>query len=194
MNKYMKNTLVSILIILNLCRINTQTASQCTSASPNMNADCLSLSSSNLFCCYQTNDGETSKKCVSSDKSLPITSTFTSGGVNYYLDCGVGAGTNTPTGSYNTLNVKNQFINANTLSLPNLPCGVFNPVYLYQCSDFSQMQNSCCFYQSGSSTGCYWLGTKFVGNSTFTGGQIQCAGSYAKTGLYFMIAIILLFI
>jgi hypothetical protein len=185
----MKFSKIIILTILaSIAVIKSQNA--CTSIKPNQPSDCLIQTDTNNYCCYRTDDLQTSKSCVYISKSAYTPSQYFLNGVGYNQDCGVsaqGRPVNTGVTFYNTTLPAN----ATSLVLPYQTCGISNPVYSADCTNYSVLGNSCCYFQKGLATGCYWLGQRFVGNATVADYAITCSAyfmSFKFVLLFFVMA------
>ena len=75
-------------------------------------------------------------------------------------------------------------------------CGNPNPVFAYDCWQFSTMESSCCQYLSGNTTGtaaCQWLGGKIVGNTTKNtpnGYLLNCSATYLSFNMSLFILVL----
>ena len=186
----MKICKVAILTILAfISAVAAQNNDACTGTKPNINTDCHVNSNSNSYCCYRVDDTQTSKTCASIKKSAYTSSQFSLNGVTYNQDCGLAAqGRPVDTG----VTFKNQTstsTNVNSLKLPFNACGVSNPILSGECTDYSIFGNSCCFFQKGLSSGCYWLGQRFVGNQTTSEFSITCAATFLNFKFAFLFLI-----
>jgi hypothetical protein len=188
--------IVISLSLFNLC--NSQLVDSCSLLQPTTATDCHTLTNSNFFCCFSANDVQSSKSCVSLEQSKYKSSSITfHQGVGQNLDCGIGIlGQNTGDTFNHTLTTA--VTNNNTLQLNMDVCGTRNPKEKKQCSDYSMLGNSCCFYttNTGVGTGCYYLGQRYVGNATYSGYTIDCSAGFLTIGKYMMmvVAIIALFL
>jgi hypothetical protein len=180
---FLKSFLISIIIIKSVIT-QSQSADQCGSIIPNVNNDCLIASDSNYYCCYRTDDNQKSKSCTPILRSSYTPSQYFIDGNGYNLDCGANANNN----SGNT-----KFTNKNNLALPMYTCGKTNPIIVSDCSDFSMVGNSCCYFKNGLRTGCYWLGQSFSGSANLTTYDITCSSGLIGMNMMLIFLVISLF-
>lgn len=178
-----------IKIIVTLIALISYVNSQCGATVPYTNTDCLKLSDSNNYCCF-TYNGINSKQCV----TVGIASFIPT--ANPTLDCGVGAGTlithfaNTKTYVNPAQTGNSQYAQAAL----GPACGPMYPGKAEDCSPFSTMENSCCYYEIDGKTGCNSLGKRYVGTTTYGVVKVTCNECFLKFSslVIFLIAIILL--
>ena len=186
------------LIFLNLIflfNINYSLSDACSEVKPRINTDCHTKTDSKNLCCLVTNDAGNANVCQSQTRNIISTtnSTFKTNNINYSLDCGVGAFIkNSNLGG--SFPVSYYYPNYNKLVLPIQQCGSVNPIKRDDCSSFSAIGNSCCFYTKSKDTGCYYLGTKYAGNATYAGINIDCIGNYLGKYNYFFFIFVLAFL
>ena len=173
----MKNTRVIVLTIfavLNVISSQNNLGSSFTCASvtnPTKVADCTSQrTNSGNLCCYlsgiQTYSND--RMCV----SLPSASytgakTYNVNDKTYQIDCGVS--------------------NVAAATILNT-CGTTDAVGQSTCAVGSSFVNSCCW--SDKMKGCYWLGTKYHGKTTWAGLYLDCGASH----LAFSLSLLFLFL
>lgn len=185
---------ISKIIILTILASISLIKSQnpCASTKPDQPSDCLVQSDSSNYCCYVTNDLQTAKSCVYMAKSAYTPSQYFLNGVGYNQDCGLsaqGRPVNTGVTFYNTTLPSKP----TSLILPYQTCGISNPVVSTDCSNYSILGNSCCYFQKGLATGCYWLGQRFVGNATVADYAISCSANFMSLKfvlLFFVMALL----
>lgn len=81
-------------------------------------------------------------------------------------------------------------------------CGSSNAQSKSDCSIRSSTVNSCCYYEnisftyanSTTSSGCYWLGTKYSGNIYWAGINLDCTGNYINYSFYILFILFSLFV
>jgi hypothetical protein len=134
----------------------------CTSDfSPKNYTDCNIHSDENTYCCFlkPVNNNETQNRCLSIlHGKYNGDGTINYNKIPYSIYCGMG----TVMGAYST-----------TSSYGN-SCGVMMPKTPEICSQFSTEQNSCCYYENGHLTGCYWLGAKYESHVEVDGKKFSC--------------------
>ena len=68
-------------------------------------------------------------------------------------------------------------------------CGKKNEgTSLESCKKYSNGVNSCCYIKGNDeiSRGCYWLGTKYEGKTTWAGVEMECNMSFLKYSLFYL--------
>ena len=68
-------------------------------------------------------------------------------------------------------------------------CGKKNEgTSLESCKEYSNGVNSCCYIKGNNeiSRGCYWLGTKYEGKTTWAGVEMECNMSFLKYSLFYL--------
>ena len=68
-------------------------------------------------------------------------------------------------------------------------CGKKNEgTSLESCKEYSNGVNSCCYIKGNNeiSRGCYWLGTKYEGKTTWAGVEMECNISFLKYSLFYL--------
>lgn len=112
---------------------------------PNNRYDCLKFSTSNVLCCYKSeNSPSCEEKNFSELKNLKNT-----------IDCGV---VDNRVGEYEF-----SIYHPNLSGQKNIgfqTCGAKKPKKKKDCTNYSQLTNSCCYF-SGDVTGCYSIGKKY---------------------------------
>jgi hypothetical protein len=162
----MKILALTILLTTNIILINTQQT--CNLITPNSKDDCLGKSKPDELCCFLTAPNLNTNKSIC--HSLPISSysgepAYTVNGNTYFIDCGV---------------------NVNPTPLP--VCGPKGPLSVKNCMTGSSYTNSCC-YNPNTQT-CYWLGTKYTGETVWAGLRLSCNGYYYSVSMILLVAFI----
>jgi hypothetical protein len=180
--KSLKLSLIALSILLCLKIVYSQTSFTCTDTTPNQAADCNGkLTNSNNLCCYiETVQGEKNKKCISVPKSsYSGSSVYVEDELTYSIDCGS---------------------NAPKQGIILKSCGPSNAISKKDCSTGSSFVDSCCYYSGTGATitpkpnqGCYWLGTKYDGETTWGGMPLECNSNYLtySFGLLFILILLL---
>ena len=57
-------------------------------------------------------------------------------------------------------------------------CGKTNPMSVTDCSSASVITNSCCYFNFGGKSGCYWLNKVYSGPVTYGSLPLDCLGDY----------------
>lgn len=169
--------------------IKSQDSYSCLSTQPELNSDCHAKSNSNSLCCYLVSQASSGKRCAWIKNSEFKNTTLVLNDITYSVDCGSGAGSNALTGFYNFKPYEQP---QTPLNLPMVPCGVIRPNTLRDCSDFSEMTNSCCFYSSSVGTGCYYIGRKYVGRNSFNNMTVECSSYWHRIGLILILGLLIL--
>lgn len=175
------------LFILQILYINSQDCESQTNI--NTRYDCLSLSDSNNFCCYNgTTCTLVNIKDFLTNKETP--------GVDYNtIDCGV---INKDYKSYEFKDYHPRSSKKINLDLES--CGVYEPSKRKHCSDYSELTNSCCLFTEKGTTNkaCYYIGQRYTGklekkNYNYNGKEIEyeCLGVFLKRELLLIIVGIL---
>jgi hypothetical protein len=155
-----------LILLANIIYINTQS---CNLTTPKTKDDCnIKSVQDKELCCYlyAPNLKNNAQVC----NSLPWNSysgdkTYFINGNTYFIDCGV---------------TRQQEV------LPT--CGPKEPGSKKQCMTGSSFTNSCCYHEE--SNNCYWLGTKFEGETTWAGLKLQCTGYYVQISVVMLLAFI----
>jgi hypothetical protein len=143
---------------------------------PDKSGDCNRLNTYTQYCCYLENalgNDPHANQCIQINSAVysAYPSWLVQGGKNMTVNCGVEE------------------------SYPNnlKKCGKTNPLSKIECSNYSTQSNSCCYFNYGGSTGCYSLGSKYIGSTTYGNYILQCDGTFMKYtfSLFFIIILIL---
>ena len=64
-----------------------------------------------------------------------------------------------------------------------------------KCKKHSTVLNSCCYVKGNGNInkGCYWLGTKYEGDISWAGVEMECSMDYLKYSIIYLIFIFLFF-
>jgi hypothetical protein len=160
---------VYISLMLLICQIaytNTQTA--CNLITPATSTDCTSKSvDKKEYCCYLYAPNlisQNNKLCY----GIPFESysggkTYSLNSNTYLIDCGVS-------------------INSSPLDT----CSPDAHGSQKECATGSSFTNSCCYEDATKQ--CYWLGTKYSGDTLWAGKKLHCSGEYISVSLMLLIA------
>jgi hypothetical protein len=151
---------------INSADSNTETtpSSICVTGTPAVNeTQCNLLTTLSEYCCYlspidQIGDGF----CLKMDKSIfKGSNTINYNQTSYSIYCGYGS------------------INAafNQPSETDKYCFKINPQTYQECYLNSTAINSCCYYKYKGMSGCYWLGTDYIGSTVNDDITLICSGS-----------------
>ena len=178
---FLKNILILIFLI-NLFLISSN--SDCEKTIPSKPDDCTSINVSDSmqypdYCCYyQSVDNNNNKNPFC--RTIPYSS--------YYQE-----------ESYENINdelykvtCKGKGKKATLLE----QCGNVNKASETEfddCKEHSTLVNSCCFTNGYANIpkGCYWLGSKYEGEVTWAGVDLECNMNYLKYSLFYLIFIFL---
>ncbi len=159
-----------LILILNCGLIFSQTTGYCGSFSPKDGNSCFDYSTNDTLCCnlmaYQNNYYNVFM-CYPFSYTEYINSpkTIDFNGLHYTIDCGISLGT---------------------------LCGtVDSPVSYLDCSQFSTLTNTCCYYSYQRKSNCVWLDTPSKGELEYNGLSIICSGYYIKIKIMLFIALVL---
>ena len=111
--------------------------------------ECFILSDSKNYCCYHYS----SKKCALVPKE-----NFKN---NYTLDCGISEDN---FGEYEF----GEYHPNQTFDIGFQSCGKKNPKTAKDCTDFSEINNSCCYFIKDNQKGCFAIGRK-IANGKYKG-------------------------
>ena len=122
----------------------------CNTSSPNPNSrnDCFAISVSNGYCCFKS----TSEKCQFVKRGSLAS--------NKDLDCGI---TEENYGKYEFGQYHPDQKELDGLDFET--CGKTNPSKKKDCTDYSEISNSCCLFTKGSDKACFHIGRKYISNS-----------------------------
>ena len=141
--------ILSLIITFSLCQDDVEACNTTNATSRN---DCFSRSVPNGYCCF-----------VSSNELCHyISKEKLQNNINY--DCGI---TEERYGKYEF----NQYHPPQPSAFKDLgfeTCGKSNPEKKKDCTDYSEISNSCCLFSKGNDKACLHIGRKFIGNSKET--------------------------
>ena len=138
----MVSTIFFILIISSL--INKILLNNgCKDIRPNNRNDCFSISVSDGYCCYNSEG----KNCefISKEKLKN----------NYKLDCGISED-NYEKYEFGEYHPKQDFP-----EIEFQTCGTYRPQKKEDCTDYSELTNSCCLFKANGKKGCFLIGRRF---------------------------------
>ena len=141
--------------------------------------DCFAHSNPTQYCCYNSND----KNCKLVNK--------TELSENKDLDCGI---TNDNYGKYEF----GQYHPKQAFELEGFQgCGVYEPKKKDDCIEYSELSNSCCFFQKNDGKkACFSIGKKFDGKSSkfnFDGYTVECNSFNLILRIYSLLLLIFIF-
>lgn len=167
MNSRLKHFYILITISSILIKVAISQNSACNSGKPLDFNECFSKqgSNSNSKCCYLENYGDQNKKmCL----EIPA--------ISY-----------TNSNLYNYNNILYKIICPNVSSRNSLSsCTPIVSSGRSECSEYSTLSESCCF--NANDKKCYWLGTKYKGEVSWAGKNLDCAAGFLKENLVKVIA------
>ena len=121
----------------------------CKAANPKSRNDCFAISVPDGYCCFNYT---TSNKCNIVER----------GNLTSYidLDCGI---TEENYGKYEFGQYHPDQKELDGLDFET--CGKTNPSKKKDCTDYSEISNSCCLFTKGSDKACFHIGRKYISNS-----------------------------
>jgi hypothetical protein len=161
---------LTIFAVLNVIysQNNLGSSFTCSSVIPTKNSDCTTAkTNTGNLCCYLSGlqSYSTEQMCLSIPSvSYTGAKTYVLNGKTYMIDCGVQI-----TASATILN----------------SCGPSPAVGKEDCQTGSSFSNSCCW--ADKQQGCYWLGTKYRGETNWAGMKLDCASSYLTFSMTFVL-------
>ncbi len=182
-------TNIPLLFILSLIMIfsHSQEDDCSTTTNPISRNDCFAKSVPNGYCCFNSSDSGSCQNISRKD-------------LNKYqeLDCGI---TDEKYEKYEF----GQYHPEQPSAFKELgfeTCGKSNPEKKKDCTDYSEISNSCCLFSKGSEQACLHIGRKYIGNLKKTNFKIEEKGEYSVDcksfkiifNLYSILLIALLFL
>ena len=166
------------------CETNTTTTTTTTPISRN---DCFARSVPNGYCCFDSSGSGSCKSIPREDLSK-----------HPEYDCGI---TDEKYEKYEF----GQYHPEQPSIFKELGfeyCGKSNPKKKKDCTDYSEISNSCCFFKIGNENACLHIGRKYIGNSketSFSFGnyndvKVECKSFNIIFNLYSILLIALLFL
>jgi hypothetical protein len=152
--------------ILTTSPTQTEAVQTCRRKMPRNPSDCFSLSASPEMCCYFFPSSGGTPFCynVPSKEYDPYMDKYEINGITYSLDCG------------------------QSFSLPTPRCGMAEPKTVNDCNKFDRIDNSCCLYNQGNVSYCFWLG--HIGRRNITQ-NVNCDSHMISFNLWNKIFVIL---
>lgn len=138
---------------------------------PNRN-DCFSFSTPDQYCCF---DGTSQCKLVDKDKLKDY----------YQYDCSI---TDSNYGKYEF----GQYHPNQILKLDFISCGTYKPEKSEDCTEYSEINNSCCLFQRGNEKSCYFIGRESKQSGNYDGISINCYSSNLVLKFYLLLLIFFL--
>lgn len=150
--------------------LRTSLCDFCGSYLPNGIGSCTIYNTPDQHCCLLTTftNDLTSTLCypIPFSQYLALKGQITLNGYSYTIDCGEGLGA---------------------------ICGnVPNPLSYKDCSQFSTVANSCCYYEYLSDTGCVWLGQPYLGELSTNGIKLICSTERLYLNILYLSVVIFL--
>ena len=174
-----KKNYITFILLLSFIK---EIINQCESITPKNRNDCFTYSSPGSYCCYKKDIKTNEEKCVSIEKENLSTS--------YELDCGV---SEENYGKYEF----GQYHPKQSIELEGFTgCGVINPKSKSDCVEYSELSNSCCFFQKDNDKACFYIGKKFDRKDkdlSFDGYSIKCKSFNLILSLSSFLLLIFLF-
>ena len=144
------------ILILIITFSHSQNEQENCSGDADSRNDCFAKSVSNGYCCFKLKSDLTSGECQLVEREALKSS--------QELDCGI---TEDNYGKYEF----GQYHPKQDLDLGFETCGKSSPSKKEDCTDFSEISNSCCLFTKDGTKACLHIGRKYYGNSkesTFT--------------------------
>ena len=139
----MKYLLIQISLFLLILKMNAQT---CGSENITSRSECFANSTSEQYCCYF----KEMKMCKLVNK--------TELNQNKSLDCGI-SDQNYGKYDFSQYHPEQEDLG---VDLGLQTCGKNNPKKARDCTNYSQLQNSCCQFKVGGKSGCFFIGKKYL--------------------------------
>ena len=117
----------------------------CSTGPINSRNDCFAISVPNGYCCFNP----TAEKCEIVEM----------GKLTNNLDCGI------TEENYGKYEFGQYHPEQEIKDLDFVTCGKTNPSKKKDCTDYSEISNSCCLFTKGSDKACFHIGRKYIGNS-----------------------------
>ena len=152
--------LLFILILIIKFSLSQEDEAECTSKEPTSRNDCFAISVPNGYCCYKDSGGHckyTKREDLKNSKEY---------------DCGI---TNENYGKYE---FGQYHPDQDSDNLGFETCGEYNPSKKEDCTDYSEISNSCCLFTIDNKKTCLHIGRKYVGDfkkktATIDGKQVE---------------------
>ena len=139
----MKYLLIQTSLLLMILKMSTQT---CENEHPTSRSQCFAKSTSEKYCCYFKENN----KCILVDKAEL--------NENKTLDCGI-SDQNYGKYDFSQYHPEQEDLG---VDLGLQTCGKNNPKKARDCTNYSQLQNSCCQFKAGGKSGCFFIGKKYL--------------------------------
>ena len=162
--------LFSLICLFNIIKNQNQ---NCSAIRPNSRYDCFEYSTSNTRCCLN----QLNSRCV----EVNITQSYST---NY--DCGA------KDAVYQEYDFSQYHPTPETVSdqINYIACGKIKPSKKSDCTKYSQITNSCCFFRTTGGQACFAIGKKYTGpNKKMTvAGDVtyECNSCFLKISLIFL--------
>ena len=170
-----------LLLLLSFIEIIT-TDCNTTSLESIKRNDCFAHSTPTTYCCYKA-EGDGKGKCEEIYKNELST--------KKEYDCGI---TNENYGKYEF----GQYHPKQIFDIEGFQgCGVYDPKDKNDCLEYSELSNSCCFFQnSEGKKACFSIGKKFDGESTsfnYDGYKVECNSFNLILSIYLLLLLFFIF-
>ena len=138
--------------------------------------DCLKHSTSNERCCFSNSNSNSSCKLLKFEE--------VSKNVDY--DCGA------KDLVYQEYDFSQYHPNQDSVSsqINFISCGKLKPSKKSQCTKYSQITNSCCFFRSGGGQACFYIGKKYTGphKKMYMNGDVsfECSSMFLKLSFFIL--------
>jgi len=144
----------------------TEAVQTCRRKIPRNPSDCFSLGALPEMCCYFFPSSGGTPFCynVPSKEYDPYMSKYEINGITYSLDCGQPYSVSTPR------------------------CGMAEPKTVHDCNKYDRIDNSCCLYNQGNVSYCFWLG--HIGRKNITQ-NVDCDSQLISLNLWIKIFLVL---
>jgi len=151
-----------------------------TGALAHNETECNLLNTIDNYCCYLSSFNITEQGfCLSLDQGKYTgMKTVYYNQTNYSIYCGFG--------SSNAL--------FNSPATTGSTCFKINPKTYEECYLNSTDTNSCCYYRYSGISGCYWLGTNYLGSTDVDGITMICSMNFIKHSYSFILFILMIII
>jgi len=140
-------TILTFLFFMTFTKCD-DSSSSCGEENPTNRNDCLKASTSNKLCCYDHSKKQCEVIKYSELKEL-----------DENIDCGV---VNNNVGEYE-FSIYHPYFSSQ-YNRDYQTCGSKKPKKAKDCTKYSQLTNSCCFFDINGEKGCYSIGKKFSGD------------------------------
>ena len=173
----MKENII-IFYIISLLIFSNQ---QCDSISTKIRNECFTVSSPEAYCCH---DAENSR-CILVKKNELLSHS------NY--DCGI-SGDNFGKYEFGEYHPEQKF------NIGFQSCGKSNPKKMTDCTEYSEITNSCCLFKKEDMKACFSIGKRYIGKSKYIDYSdnkevsYECKSRNLIINIYYYLMIVFIFI